>query len=586
MVLSASAINAQVLITDFLAGISVGNDIEAGEYIGTTEGGSNTFQQFKWMLTGRTGTYERGGVSPKVATPLSYNGYVAATENSVELKTSEGARNSIYGFTNYTTYKNKAFYLSFLFKPESVTFEETLKIIDFLSLDARYTSNIRRGIVYMVESESEGKVKFGLKHNRDDAAEEMAVTGDYPIGETILMVLKYDYINKKVQLFINPQISLTEPTIPTLEKAFETAFDQIKGVNIRQHTNYEGYISGLRFADGWSTLLGVPSLSNITIKHPDAQSESNQASVPSFDPSTLTYEVLLSSTHDDTKVPVVTGIAVSGVTISSVEQATSIDGIESDCTAKITVTKDGVDQVYKVKFTKSDSFIEGTLYGSTASPNATNPNPSSFIAVSGMYTRDLKSNGLFWGNSSYRASSSGEPYLMTPALAKGAGTVSFWLTEDDAGSDKTSELKVQYKRSADDDWITAGTITAGQLTTDVWVEKTVDVEVAESDVQIRLFIDRSGSQRDFRIDDIMITPYPVGTSVIDPSTNDNGSKIYYEDGKIFIIDENIDGHYVIYNILGKVVDTGVYSGNAIVDILNSGLYIVKTKQGSKKVLVN
>lgn len=238
--------------------------------------------------------------------------------------------------------------------------------------------------------------------------------------------------------------------------------------------------------------VNAQELTSLTIKNPSGGS-SYQSFVPGFKNNKFDYEVLLSSTAEKTPE-----INASGSGKVKIEQAKSIKGTESERTATVSVEKDGKTATYTVLFTKTESLLAGILH----------EDKGSFFTGEGFYASDKISHGELYGDYSYRALSSVtfSPYLTSPAIKNGVGKISFWMTEDLADSDKTSELLVKVARDGEN-WKTIARFSAKDLKTYVWEKKEIEVNSESSETRVQFMISRSDSQRDIRFDDIVITPY-------------------------------------------------------------------------------
>lgn len=258
-----SILQSQVLRTDFLAGLNIGNVIEKGVYTSVVQDDTNPIKAGQWNLTGREDAHNfRSGSSPVVTNKLTYPGYIASglPVNAIKLKKlSSGGRMSVYSMTSGSEYTLQPYYLAFMLKVENVTTLPDNNTSDFISFDGNYTGNHLRGRLILRKSTSAGKFVFAL--GGLEAGVEQ--TSAYTVGETLLIVLKYNFFStdRSVSLYINPEITAGEPTVPDLKLAFPGTdmLAQIRGISIRQSSQYELTLGGFRFSDKWDDAVGYDS---------------------------------------------------------------------------------------------------------------------------------------------------------------------------------------------------------------------------------------------------------------------------------------------------------------------------------------
>ncbi len=308
----------------------------------------------------------------------------------------------------------------------------------------------------------------------------------------------------------------------------------------------------------------------------------NQNSVLNFNPATLNYTIELSSTQ--IAIPQVAGEPAAGSSITSITQATSITGAEAERTATVLVTAGGAQITYSVTFTKSDNFIEGfTDDGSNKT--------GSFLQASGSYNDGAGTNnhGECWGDRSCRAQSTAKGiYLTTPVLPVGAGSLTLWLTRYSETSDLQSKLQIKTSTNGGQNWTAVATIEAATYqfpAAGTWNKESFDISLNDANTQIQVVVIKDGVQtglNDFRLDDIVITPYGTPSSV--PSVEEFDENIYPSNGKIYIEGNVSNGKYAVYDIVGRLIDSNNYDKSATISV-KQGIYVVKTDAGAKKVIV-
>ncbi|WP_163319680.1 fibronectin type III domain-containing protein [Dysgonomonas sp. 520] len=262
--LGMTAVNAQLIKNDFLDGYSIGDNLEKGEYTSTTNDQETNPVMIQWNLTGKSNSSgkndNRAGNSPLITDILSYPGYIETDQLSFELlKLNSGeGRTTGYSLTSDNTYKDATYYVSFLVNFSNAGASTPT---DFLALEGNYYLNTQRAKICIIKSG--GGFKFALLESNGTAAESTDV---YQLNTTYLLVLKYEF-NGKVQLFVEPAINTTEPTSTPLEYTISSGVNSIRGITVRQRSNFAAKIGGLRFAQTWNDVLGLvetPAISEAT----------------------------------------------------------------------------------------------------------------------------------------------------------------------------------------------------------------------------------------------------------------------------------------------------------------------------------
>lgn len=292
-------------------------------------------------------------------------------------------------------------------------------------------------------------------------------------------------------------------------------------------------------------------------------------SVVGFDPATTYYEVILPVTQ--MVVPKVEATPAEDCG-TQVTQASSIIGTESERTATVVVTKGEDTQTYTVVFVKSDSFIEGfTEEGS---------------GVAGSFYLDGEANhGEQVGNRSCRTSNNANASYWTFTVPS-AGILTFYITQDNLNnSKKLSTFQIKKSKDGKTGWVPLMSEDAATYEfPEVGEWKKVEIPVnEEGEVYIQFAVTKTGTTRDFRFDDVVITPYSEISSVLN-EVSDNGIIAYAVDGKIYVDSDVVNDKYVVCDLSGKLVCEGRFSGSVAVSI-EKGIYLVKTSAGVAKVMV-
>ncbi|MDR0232395.1 MAG: hypothetical protein LBI82_09795 [Dysgonamonadaceae bacterium] len=248
--------NAQLIKRDFLAGYNIGQNLEKGFYATTT---SPTPLLNQW--NGTTADASAGTVSPTIAAPLTYVGYVESGKDyaaQTTLLASSTTRTSGYSLANSSLYNSGCYYLAFMVNFSQIN---TSNFSDFFSLDQNFFSNARRNVIYITKGSDANKFKVAIAVSTSSAPNvaDYEDAPEYNIGETYLFVFKQDFDNKTAKLFINPVIANEEPVSATLSIDVTTGginSNGIRAINIRQRATYEARFGGFRFAKTWEDALG------------------------------------------------------------------------------------------------------------------------------------------------------------------------------------------------------------------------------------------------------------------------------------------------------------------------------------------
>jgi hypothetical protein len=260
--------NAQFVKNDFMTGTTVGANLEKGEYAGTTQGENFPIMANQWNRTGKEGSGNMGGVSPLVIAPLTYTGYAeSGKSNGIQLARFEKegsvspSRFSIYSLTDGAEYNEGAYYVALMATVEEVASSGGA---DFFCLDGNYTANNQRAKLFVTNAPSSESTKFVFGLADDSSAPAVSTTTEYNKGETVLLVLKYDFSvkgetgNTGIKLFINPDLTAeTEPAATLQTEAKTGSLSQIRGITVRQRTTTKVQLGGIRFSDNWKGAIGL-----------------------------------------------------------------------------------------------------------------------------------------------------------------------------------------------------------------------------------------------------------------------------------------------------------------------------------------
>lgn len=238
--------NAQIIKNNLLDGYKTGDKLEKSAYIEPKA----MIQENTWCAAYTKDPKAATTSSPIIGKELSYPEYQEGGP-SIQFGFEDGikgTRSSVYSMTSSgKTYRQGSYYLACL-----VNFSKlgTKKTSEFLALIANHVGGSARGNIYAHRNEN-GKLKFtvGLGKNRTEAPNE------YDFKKTHLLVLKVDYTNNRVELFVNPSLKGEEAQSDAMAKGEEGALKAgLKAISIRNNHTYQGNIGNIRFAGRWTDI--------------------------------------------------------------------------------------------------------------------------------------------------------------------------------------------------------------------------------------------------------------------------------------------------------------------------------------------
>lgn len=237
--------NAQIIKNNLLEGYKPGDKLEKSVYTDPKA----AIQENVWC-----GSYSRdpksaSTVSPIVGKELNYPGY---NEKGASIQLGfqdgiKGTRATMYGLTSSSQYRKGTYYLACLVNIPKLGNNKPSELIAF---SGNYTGLAPRGNIQINRNEN-GKLVFtaGLGSERIKSPKE------YEFNQTYLLVLKADYTNDQVELFINPTLTGEEPQADIIVKGKEKALKSaIKAIYIRNNHAYKGNIGNIRIANRWTDI--------------------------------------------------------------------------------------------------------------------------------------------------------------------------------------------------------------------------------------------------------------------------------------------------------------------------------------------
>ena len=240
--------NAQVLKSDFLNGYTVGDPLEKIVY---------SEKELPVSLNTWCGAYTskpiEGATGPVVGEPLYYEGYTEKGPSIVlgsgfqgEVK---GRRFSVYSLTDGKDIKGGELYLSFLVDFSRIGSKKMSQLVGFCS---SYNGGGNRGTVYVKRDESDKNLFYWGVRLSEEIAE---CPQSFQMDRTYLVVLKLDYNNQCASVFVDPDLTSSEPEALVTVKAVEKELKHsIRGINLRDGNHYEGNLGNFRITRTWQSL--------------------------------------------------------------------------------------------------------------------------------------------------------------------------------------------------------------------------------------------------------------------------------------------------------------------------------------------
>ncbi len=243
----AMGVNAQVLKNNFMNGYSVGDKLEKAQYADKGE----SIKQDTWCNW--VGNKPDETPCASIGEALSYDGY---PEGGLSIQLgghptgTKGAHMSIYSMTDGKEYARNVFYLPFLCNFSKIG---SNGLADIIGLCPSYISGANRVNVYVMRNGSTG-MKFGVGILKEKA--EGAEVFD--LNKTHLCVLKVDYPNQKVSLYVDPDLSAGEPEVATAEMEAPEGSElkhAIRGITLRNRAGFKGNVGNFRWCKGWESIV-------------------------------------------------------------------------------------------------------------------------------------------------------------------------------------------------------------------------------------------------------------------------------------------------------------------------------------------
>lgn len=242
------AAEAQIVKQNLLDGYKPGDMLEKNVYAE-----KETPVMLDTWCGGFTSKPIENATSPVIGEALVYEGYTEGGPSIVLGSSFEGEvkgkRISVYSLTDGKEHRAGTLYLSFLVDFERVGTKSMSQLVGFCS---SFAGSGNRGTVYVKRDESVKKNFYWGVRLIEETVESPEV---FTMDRTYLVVLKLDYTNQCASIFVDPDLSSAEPEPLVKAEAKEKELKHsIRGINIRDSHNYDGYIGNFRVAKTWEAL--------------------------------------------------------------------------------------------------------------------------------------------------------------------------------------------------------------------------------------------------------------------------------------------------------------------------------------------
>lgn len=237
--------NAQIIKNKILGTYKEGDKLEKAEYTNIKD----PIQKDTWCAAFMKKP-AAGSTSPTIGKELIYPKY---TESGLSINLGfpdgiKGYRNSTFSLTESgKIYKKGTYYLACLV---NLTKTDTKKPTELIALNTTHSGSSARAQVFVNKAE-DGKLKITAVTGK----QLMEVPGTFDLGKTHLIILKLDYPNTKYSLFIDPDLSGTEPRANVEIVSPETLTAGIKAFSFKNGHIYEGNIGNFRFTNKWDDII-------------------------------------------------------------------------------------------------------------------------------------------------------------------------------------------------------------------------------------------------------------------------------------------------------------------------------------------
>ena len=231
----ASNMYATVLLTEDF-------DYSAGTAIGEVEG---------WTTTG---TLTTGTGRTTNATTLDYSnaGGIYGHSGSKTLQQGYSAGNDYISARGFQKVTSGAVYLTYMYKADGNQSQGQSELLGLTYSSTKPSA--RPWVGKLASGTTDGSVfRFGLTQSSGNSSDIKWATGEYSKDNVHLIVLKYDFVNSRAALFINPTLGTSEEPEANITDNTGSLRNRIDTLMFRNNGNSKAnyYIGGIRVSTTW-----------------------------------------------------------------------------------------------------------------------------------------------------------------------------------------------------------------------------------------------------------------------------------------------------------------------------------------------
>lgn len=244
MLMASSVLNAQVVKQDLLNGYAEGDVLEKGAYTSKDDAPIEGV----WMGAFTSKEESAALPSPTITAGVEYTGY---PEKGVAIQLGfsngeKGSRHSCYALGDNK--KKGVYYLSAVVRMDKVGNTGDSELFGLTPSRTGGAGKVRAMIVR--DEENKKVMHWGASLGKNVVMSPKA----FAVGETVLVVLKVDYTNSRVSLFVNPDLSAAEPeALVSVNSDEENMLSKwpIRTLTLRNRNAYQGAVGSFRLTNSW-----------------------------------------------------------------------------------------------------------------------------------------------------------------------------------------------------------------------------------------------------------------------------------------------------------------------------------------------
>ena len=215
---------------------------------------TNLTDEESWTESGSITTGDGRTLS---STPLAYinagGEYILSGEGK-SVKQNYAAGSNYIAYKSFSAVNSGAVYLTYIYQPDGKQSQSNGELPGLTSGSS--SPSARPWVGKLASGTTDGSVyRFGLTFRTGTGSQIVWSDTEIAIGQSVLLVLKYDIANAKASLFINPSIGTAEePTADIVDDNDEQPRTSINTVMFRNQGSSKSncYISGMRVSTTWA----------------------------------------------------------------------------------------------------------------------------------------------------------------------------------------------------------------------------------------------------------------------------------------------------------------------------------------------